>query len=93
MYDRHPHEHVTLLQAMDEACGDITAEQCQAWNRHARRFFPRCLNNEEIHCDVDENVLPILKTGLIINLNLRSTFTCYCCGCLLFFSHATTILL
>ncbi len=30
VYDRHPHEHVTLLQAMDEACGDIIAEQCQA---------------------------------------------------------------
>ncbi len=38
VYDRHPHEHVTLRQAMDEACGDITAEQCQAWIRHARRF-------------------------------------------------------
>ncbi len=43
---------------MDDACNDITADQCQAWNRHARRFFPRCLANENIHCDVDENLWP-----------------------------------
>ncbi|KAI2643019.1 P3N-PIPO polyprotein [Labeo rohita] len=64
VYDRHPHEHVSLLQAMGEACGDITAEQCQAWIRHARKFFPRCLNNEDIHCDVDENVWPNVNDRL-----------------------------
>lgn len=58
VHDRHPHEQVTLLQAMDDACNDITADQCQAWIRHARRFFPRCLANENIHCDVDENLWP-----------------------------------
>ncbi|KAL0154153.1 hypothetical protein M9458_050612 [Cirrhinus mrigala] len=58
VYDRHPHEQVTLLQAMDDACNDIIADQCQAWIRHARRFFPRCLANENIHCDVDENLWP-----------------------------------
>ncbi|KAI2667403.1 Insertion element IS630 uncharacterized 39 kDa protein [Labeo rohita] len=58
VYDRHPHEQVTLLQAMDDACNDITADQCQAWIHHARRFFPRCLANENIHCDVDENLWP-----------------------------------
>lgn len=42
VYDRHPHEHATLLLAMDEACDDINADQCQAWIRHTRRFFPRC---------------------------------------------------
>ncbi|KAL3973888.1 glutaminase [Sarotherodon galilaeus] len=57
-------EHVSLLQAMCEACGDITAEQCQAWIRHARRFFPRCLNNEDIHCDVDENLWPNVNDWL-----------------------------
>ncbi len=58
VHDRHPHEQVTLLQAMDDACNYITADQCQAWIRHARRFFPRCLANENIHCDVDENLWP-----------------------------------
>ena len=53
---RRPHEQATLLQAMDDACNDITADQCQAWIRHAQRFFPRCLANENIHCDVDENL-------------------------------------
>lgn len=51
-------EQVTLLQAMDDTCNDIMADQCQAWIRHARRFFPRCLTNESIHCDVDENLWP-----------------------------------
>ncbi|XP_045915472.1 uncharacterized protein LOC123977049 isoform X2 [Micropterus dolomieu] len=36
VHDRHPHEQVTLLQAMDDACNDITADQCQAWIRYAR---------------------------------------------------------
>ncbi|XP_055062950.2 uncharacterized protein [Misgurnus anguillicaudatus] len=58
VYDRHPHEQATLLQAMDDACNDITADQCQAWIRHARRLFQRCLANENIHCDVDENLWP-----------------------------------
>ncbi|XP_032877765.1 uncharacterized protein LOC116973630 [Amblyraja radiata] len=58
VYDRHPHQQVTLLQAMDNACDDITADQCQAWIRHARRYFPRCLANENIYADVDENLWP-----------------------------------
>ncbi|XP_032886006.1 uncharacterized protein LOC116978827 [Amblyraja radiata] len=58
VYDRHPHQQVTLLQAMDNACDDITADQCQAWIRHAQRYFPRCLANENIYADVDENLWP-----------------------------------
>lgn len=58
VHDKQPREQVTLLQAMDDACNDITAHQCQAWIRHAQRFFPRCLANENIHCDVDENLWP-----------------------------------
>ena len=58
VYEMRPHEQATHLQAMDDACNDITADQCQAWIRHARRFFPRCLANENIHCDVDENLWP-----------------------------------
>lgn len=58
VYDRRPYQQATLMQAMDEACNDITAEQCQAWIRHARRFFPRCIAQEDIRCDVDENLWP-----------------------------------
>ncbi len=43
---------------MYDACNDISADQCQAWIRHARRVFPRCLANKNIHCDVDENLWP-----------------------------------
>ena len=31
VYDRRPHEQATLLQTMDDAWNDITADQCQAW--------------------------------------------------------------
>ncbi len=31
----------------------------------ARRFFPRCLVNENIHCDVDENLWPNPHTELM----------------------------
>ena len=43
---------------MDEASDDITADQRQAWIRHSRRFFPSCMNYENIPCDVDENLWP-----------------------------------
>ena len=51
-------EQATFLQAIDDACNDITADQCQAWIHRARIFIPRCLANENIHCDVDENLWP-----------------------------------
>lgn len=31
VYDRRHHEQAAPLQAMDDACNDITADQCQAW--------------------------------------------------------------
>ncbi|KAL3973664.1 NLR family CARD domain-containing protein 3 [Sarotherodon galilaeus] len=36
----------------------ISAEDCQGWIRHARRFFPRCIALDDIRCDVDENLWP-----------------------------------
>ncbi len=53
VYDRHPHQRIALLQAMEEACGDIDQASCQAWIRHSRRYFPWCLGLEDIACDVD----------------------------------------
>lgn len=58
VYERKPHERIPLLQAMEEACGDIAAEAYQGWIRHARRYFPRCLARENIACDVDEVLWP-----------------------------------
>ncbi|XP_039664144.1 uncharacterized protein LOC120563802 [Perca fluviatilis] len=47
-----------LLQAMEDSCGDIAADAFHGWNRHARRYFPRCLARENIACDVDEVLWP-----------------------------------
>ncbi len=58
VYDRHPYVNMTLLQAIEEACGDIDAASIQGWIRHSRRFFPRCLARENIACDVDEVLWP-----------------------------------
>ncbi|KAI2661539.1 Ribosome maturation factor RimP [Labeo rohita] len=58
VFDHRPHDQMSLLDAMDAACQDITAEHCQGWIRHAKRFFPRCLAKEDIRCDVDENMWP-----------------------------------
>ena len=54
VYDLHPLARVALVQAMEEACDQVEATAIQGWMRHARRFFPRCLANEDIACDVDE---------------------------------------
>ncbi|XP_019204884.1 uncharacterized protein LOC109196108 [Oreochromis niloticus] len=58
VYDHHPHQQVALLQAVEEACGDIDQASCQAWIRHSRRYFPRRLGLEDIACDVDEILWP-----------------------------------
>jgi len=58
VYDRHPHQQVALFQAMEEACGDIDQASCQAWIRHSRTYFPRCLGPEDIACDVDGILRP-----------------------------------
>ncbi|KAJ8395850.1 hypothetical protein AAFF_G00027330, partial [Aldrovandia affinis] len=54
VYDCHPLARMPLLQAMEDACGDIDVGAFGGWIRHARRFFPRCLARENIACDVDE---------------------------------------
>jgi len=43
-----------LLQAMEQACGDIEVRSIQGWIWHTRGYFPRCLAREDIACDVDE---------------------------------------
>lgn len=58
VYDRQPHARMPLLQAMEDACGDIEVASVQGWMRHARRYFPRCLARENILCDVDEVLWP-----------------------------------
>ncbi len=47
-----------LIQAMEEACDQIEAASIQGWIRYSKRFFPRCLSNENIACDVDEALWP-----------------------------------
>ncbi|XP_063059114.1 uncharacterized protein LOC134452585 [Engraulis encrasicolus] len=58
VYDRQPHARQPLLQAMEQACGDIDVQSIQAWIRHSRAYFPRCLAREDIACDVDEVMWP-----------------------------------
>ncbi len=58
VYERQPYTRVNLLQTMGLACGDIGVEACQAWIRHARGFFPRCLARQNVACDVDEVLWP-----------------------------------
>ncbi|XP_039616998.1 insertion element IS630 uncharacterized 39 kDa protein-like [Polypterus senegalus] len=43
VYDRQPHACMPLLQAMEQACGDIQVTATHGWFRHARGYFPRCL--------------------------------------------------
>lgn len=58
VYDHQPHDQMSLLEAMDAGCRDITVHDCQGWIRHAKRFYPRCIALDDIRCDVDENMWP-----------------------------------
>ncbi|KAJ8257698.1 hypothetical protein GJAV_G00188730, partial [Gymnothorax javanicus] len=50
-YDHQPYDRVPLLDAMRAAAQDISAEDCQGWIRHSKRFFPQCIAREKIQCD------------------------------------------
>ncbi|KAF0039328.1 hypothetical protein F2P81_007563 [Scophthalmus maximus] len=65
VYDRNPQMRIPLLQAMEDACGDIAVDAFHGLIRHARRYFPRCWARENIACDVDEG-RPKQKRGCII---------------------------
>ncbi|XP_077086252.1 uncharacterized protein LOC143738157 [Siphateles boraxobius] len=58
VYDRNPQTRISLLHAMEDACGDIAADAFDGWDRHARQYFRRCLARENIACDVDEVLWP-----------------------------------
>ncbi|XP_045065209.1 uncharacterized protein LOC123482242 [Coregonus clupeaformis] len=58
VYDLRPYDRLPLIQAMEQACDLIEAASVQGWIRHTRRFFQRCLANEDIACDVDEMLWP-----------------------------------
>ncbi|XP_025766849.1 uncharacterized protein LOC112848074 [Oreochromis niloticus] len=58
VYDHQPHDQMSLLEAMDAGSRDITVDDCQGWIRHTRRFYPRCIDLDNIRCDVDENMWP-----------------------------------
>ncbi len=58
IYDLQPYVQMPLIQAMEEACDQIEAASKQGCIRHSKRFFPRCLANENIACDVDEALWP-----------------------------------
>ncbi|XP_048855527.1 uncharacterized protein LOC125723169 isoform X9 [Brienomyrus brachyistius] len=58
VYDLRPYDRLPLIQAMEQACDQIDAASVQGWIRHSRRFFQRCLANEDIACDVDEILWP-----------------------------------
>ncbi len=51
VYDRQPYARMALLQAMEDACGDIEVASVQGWIRHARSYFPWCLARENVSCD------------------------------------------
>ncbi|XP_049340786.1 uncharacterized protein LOC125804931 [Astyanax mexicanus] len=58
VYDRQPYTRENLLQAMELACNDIGVDACQAWIRHTRSYYPRCLARENVAYDVDEVLWP-----------------------------------
>ncbi|XP_062413404.1 uncharacterized protein LOC134104102 [Pungitius pungitius] len=58
VYDLRLQAEVPLIQAMEDACDQMEVAAMQGWIRHSRRFFPRCLANDNIACDVDEILWP-----------------------------------
>ncbi|XP_032363963.1 uncharacterized protein LOC116677839, partial [Etheostoma spectabile] len=53
VYDHQPHDQMSLLEAMDAGCRDITVHDCQGWIRHTKRLMKTCgltLKIAEIKC-------------------------------------------
>ena len=47
VYDHRSHEQISLLNAMNTARQEISAEDCQGWIRHSKRFFPQVFGKRE----------------------------------------------
>lgn len=56
VYGHHQHDRMFVLDAMN--VGRLDISDCQEWIRSAKRFFPRCIAQDDIKCDVDENLQP-----------------------------------
>ncbi len=56
VYDHKAQDQMSLLDAMNAACEDIT-DHCRRCVRHSSRFSP-VRDNENIRCDVDKNLWP-----------------------------------
>ena len=56
VYDCQPLQRIPLLQAMEEAWEDIDQGTCQTWIHYLRPYFPRCLAQDNIECDVEKNL-------------------------------------
>lgn len=47
-----------LLQAMEMASSDIGVESFQVWIWNTTGFFPHCLGQENVACDIDKVLWP-----------------------------------
>jgi len=71
VYDQHMirsvfDKQMPLLEAMNDGCLAIGAEDCQGWIRHARRYSPRWISKENLQCNVDENKFCPLSFSFIL---------------------------
>ncbi len=48
LYDHRPQYQMSLLDAMNAACEDITADHCRGCVRHSRRIFPPTHGNDQL---------------------------------------------
>lgn len=46
--------------------GDISAEACQGWIRHSKRFFPRCTARQDRTCDILVDPWKFCKLALFV---------------------------
>ncbi len=61
---------MSLLDALNAACEDITADHCRGWVRHLRRFFPGA-------CQWKTSDVMLMKIFGLTNKSDRKCFGCY----------------
>lgn len=84
VFGHHPHDQMSLLEAMRAGCEDTSPEDCQGWIRHSRRFFPRCMARGNIRCDVEEILLLNEVTEIVQTVKMKSLYFLYWCLMLVF---------
>lgn len=51
---QHSRTNRGLMEAVEFAFNSVTSEDCSGWIRHSKKFFPQCINKQDINTEPED---------------------------------------